>query len=219
MGLLWRKKRKEIKTPSPEEKEPKSMEALIKEYRLEKFVLSYTAQKYHGNIPEHELTSLRKIEEQIINLLPDDFQRSVFRILARHKFDIVDFLKKEDWREDLRTTCRDICHFLYYGVPYPKEPEWEPLPFPGNEFFFWLLKQAKKHKESDDDIANILNAFTHTQEILGCRFSKEERCRIANPLLTVFIGEWRKQTLILIDILYEVEGGESFIRELLGLKK
>ncbi len=49
--------------------------------------------------------------------------------------------------------------------------------------------------------------------------SKEEKERIGNPLITVFAGEWRKQSLVLIDILHEVKGGEAFIQGLLGLKK
>ncbi|MCH7759539.1 hypothetical protein IID20_04245 [Patescibacteria group bacterium] len=202
-------------------KEPqKDMETLIEEYRVETFLLSPLAQKYMGNVPESELKSLRRIEEQIIELLPDKFQRDIFTIFARHGFNIVDFLKKENWQEDLHTTYRNICHFLYWCTTYPRESEFGPLlPFPGNEFFFWLLKQAKKSKDSDDDIGNILNTFIGTSEILGHRLSKEEKERIGNPLITVFAGEWRKQSLVLIDILHEVKGGEAFIQGLLGLKK
>ncbi|MDA2922236.1 hypothetical protein MYX07_03135 [Patescibacteria group bacterium AH-259-L07] len=218
MGFLWWRKNPRPKVLEPVKEPQKDIETLIEKYRLEKFLLNPVAQKYMGNIPESELKYLRRIEEQIIELLPDKFQRDIFTILARHGFDIVDFIEKDDWREDLQKSCRDISHFLYYGAPYPKEPEWEPLPFPGNEFFFWLLKQARSENISDRT-AEIFKTFVEAETILDHSFDQEEKSWIFGRLIVIFAGEWAKQSAVLIDILNESKEGELFVRELLGLKK
>lgn len=75
---------------------------------------------------------LRKLEEEIINLLPDEFQKKVFRIVVKHKeIDLLDFLEK-DWKETLRAGFRDIAFYLD-----PKHRlNFLKLPVKGKDFLF-----------------------------------------------------------------------------------
>ncbi|MFC1629694.1 hypothetical protein ACFL11_00490 [Patescibacteria group bacterium] len=216
---FFRRRRKKLEAEVPAPK--KDLQTLIKEYRGGKALLSIAAQVYMGHVPEHYLERLERIEEKIIEYLPSDFQKGVFRIFVRHEFDITDFIEKENWKEVLQEVCCDICHFLYWGTPYKGKPAWDPLPFPGNEFFFWLLGQAR-FGHGEDSVVNILFATEDAiknREILGHELDKEGvlASGIATRLVVIFLGEYAKQSRVLIDIFWELEGGKSFVRELLGL--
>jgi len=220
LRFLWSGRKKEKPFP-PKEKPKKDLKELIKDYKAEKLLLSFVAKDDRGNIPESELKWLKEIEGQIIELLPGDFQKGVFKILARYRFDFLEFSEQGDWQQSFREISRDICHFLYRGAPYPQEPEWPPLPFSGEKFFFWLLTQAKTGKKSNK-YENISAALVEAKEkeIILCHHMKgEDIARLANRILVVFAGEWAKQTAVLVDIMCELEGGELFVKELLGLEK
>ena len=220
MKWPWKHKPKP-KTQILEEEPPKDLDSLIEDYNFERSHLSWVAYENKGKIPDGYSRRLREIEEQIINLIPDALERAVLRIVARYEFDITDFIKQEDWREEFRKQCLRICHFLYYGSIYPTKPDRPALPFPGNEFFFWLLMQAKLGSQEDrlKNVSVALGKALDKGEILGCPLNSETLDSLSLRLFVVLAGEWAKQSAVLRDILCEVEGGELFIRELLGLEE
>jgi len=216
-GWKWPKRRVvAVKREEPK----KDLQELFNDYDLESRLLSFLGQKYGGNIPKHEYADLEKIEEQIVDVLEDELQKGIFRILARHRFNIVQLLREEDWQESLRHTCKRVCHFLHFGAPYPGEPEWEPLPFPGNEFFLWLLCLARGEPR-EDRIAKIFEQLKEQfekEEIMGHKFEKSEIQTIGGRIIVVFAGEWAKQSKVLVDVLCELgEPGDAWIKELLEL--
>lgn len=164
-----------------------------------------------NRVTEDDKEKLKKIEKEVIDLLPDEFQRKVFEILSENNFNLLEFLKQDDWREPLKSACEDIAYYLNTEHPsnFIKE-----LPFTGKEFLLWMLQQAKLNskKDSYEGIAKAL----HGQIICGHEISNETIEKIFGICLVVFVSEdYGGQFKILIKITRDIEGGEEFIQELL----
>lgn len=197
----------------------RDMGILLKEYQLEMWYLKTIANKNLGKVPEEEYAELKKIEEEIIEQQLDPLQRDVFRIFARRKFNIVDLIP--DWKEDMKKVNKEICHFLQYGSPFPLKSGRQYLPFSGNNFFFWMLEEAKED-EGKKRFENLSLFFKEAKEkgiIFGYKVSEEELQNIAGRLIVVFSGEWVLQSAVLLDILCQVKGGEAFVKEVLDIQE
>ncbi|MFH1207219.1 MAG: hypothetical protein V1668_01280 [Patescibacteria group bacterium] len=216
MGLWpWKKKNK----PEPELEPEKSLPELINEYKTQIGLLSLLNAGKTKPLPDHFYDRFKKIEQQIIAHLPDKFQQEVFQILARHKFDITEFLRDEDWQTSFKIIARKTTHYLHYGAPYPEKPEWPPLPCPGNEFYYWMIQQSKSDDPSKrvENILVALEVMFGKGEILGHSLGKSELGYINMCCLAIIGGEWRKHSAVLIDIYCELDQGDEFLKTLLGL--
>lgn len=195
----------------------KSKEELLNEYWLEKLLISSIASQNLGHVDKIYYKKFNAVEHELIARLPDDFQRAVFHIFARHKFDIVDLMKDDSWKEDVRDTCREICHFLYWGSPYPFEARYFVLPFSGHEFLSWLISKAQIGSEDrQKDIFSAAKTIADEKKILGYEFSENDIQSVFGRLIVIFAGEFAKKTAVLIDIWLEVDGGKSFIENILA---
>jgi hypothetical protein len=200
---------------------PDDMEGLLKRYKMEQALLSYVANEKMGKLDEEDLKRLRVIERKIIGLLPNELDRQVLEIVSRYNFNIEEFLDENDWKSSFEKKWFEICHFMYYGSPFPQIAMlWEPLPFPGNEFIFWLFKKAITG-ESDDLLDNVnveMVKMVKSKKIYGRTFGDQEIQSLGMRVIVIFAGEFNKHANILIDIMREVENGEEVVKEILDIK-
>lgn len=195
----------------------KTKEELLNAYWLEKLVISSIASQNLGKVDKLYYKKFNAIENELIARLPDGFQRAVFQIFARHKFDIVDLMKDDNWKEDMRDTCKEICHFLHWGSPYPFEASYFVLPFSGHEFLVWLISKAQVgSKDRQKDIFSAAKTISEEKKIFGYEFSENDIQSVFGRLIVIFAGEFAGKTAVLIDIWLEVDGGKSFIENILA---
>lgn len=216
--------RRKKKNNSQSIKPKKTWEELKRSYNAERMLLSFELNQNLGNLPEGADKDLKKIEEELIALMPSDFDQSVFQIFARHDFDIID-LYESDWREMLKTFLEKNCHFLYSGTVYSFEDvPWEPLPILGEDLFLHLLKLGQEG-EADNSIDRISSIFEkmnfkkiiEEKKLLGHDISEEEARSLGGRLIAIFMSrECSKQSSAIIDIFCEVEGGEQFVKKILN---
>jgi len=219
MDLLWflkkERKNKEIE-PVFDDLENRSEQELVQKYKIEEWILKDKANKTMGKLLESDYEELEKIENAIIKRIPDEFKKEVFRIFAKYRFNIVELLENDHWKEDMKTTCEDICIFLHYGTPYPQISTANPLPFPGNEYLLWLLSKAGEDpKDRKSSIFDAAKPMFNEKKILGYDFNETELQSIANRLLVIFIGEYSKQTSVMIEIWLTVEGGKEYLERII----
>ncbi len=211
----------------------KSTAELIREYRTAHYFISQYMYAHGGSRPDKSdflMTDLSRIEAEIVEQIPDLFQRSVFRILAHHEFDITDFLKDENghitWQEEIRNTLEQSCNFLFnYGQPagVHESRKFTPLPFSGEEFMLWFLQEVKNSPDSKNPnsivrVLGILNPFLKSGIILGHNLQEESMKGIGDRLLVIFVGEYANRMAVVIDIFCDSNEGEQFIREILNTK-
>lgn len=213
----------------PVEKPPKTYEELKKTHGVAKYMVSLERDKSTGEIDEDNFAMrwLRETEKQIINLQEDEFTKSVLRILSRHRFDITHAIEN-GYEKDFVVACREICHFLQYGSPYPViDSTFGPTPFSGTELFFWLISQAKSDSEDErEGFSCIVDAWRgawDSRVVLGHRLKEEtheEKVELDSLLMRVgliFVGaEHAGQSAVLIDIMCEVDSGEEFVQKILN---
>lgn len=162
-----------------------SLKQLLEEYKAERTILNFL-----GRGEERFDSKLKDVESQLIATL-SGFQQEVFRILAKHGFDISSFLEGGDWTEEIRTVYKDICRFLYYGAPWPTE---RCLPITGEEVFLWLLSQAYAgEKDCLGNISAVVAACIKKGEILGRKFDNQA-IDLAMRIIVVFVGDRRTQS-------------------------
>jgi hypothetical protein len=209
------KKSKSERVPLPK----RDMGILIKDYKIESWLLRNLANRNLGKVPEEAYADLKKIENEIIEQLPDPLQREVFKIFAQHKFDIVDLIP--GWKEEMKKVSKEVCHYLHYGSPFPNVPEWPPLPLPGNVLFLWMLEEAKEEegKKRYYGLSLFFKKAKEDGEIFGFKISEEELQNISGRLIVIFSGQWAKHSAVLLDILCQVEGGEDFVKEILEIQE
>lgn len=202
------------------EEPKKSLAELIDEYNRWRVIISFANAGKTSPLPDDDvfMQELKKIEGQIIDNLPDELQKSVFAILARHKFDITDFLGQKDWRTIFKEVCQEICHFLYCGSPLTESVEWSiALPVSGEEFFFHLLNCARIGEEEP-----CSNLWTAVRKMIEDKKVMEHDfdcwSNIGGRLIVVFAGEFARQSAVLVDILCEIEDGRNLIKEILNLE-
>lgn len=202
----WFKKRKKSKVESQPLKR-EDLNTLIAKLKEETMLLNWLGK---NKVTESELKELRDLEEKIVDLLTDDFQKKVFRILLKHNIGLLEFLEG-DWKEILRQGYKNIADYL--DPEHPLNFVGKKLPVKGRDFLFWLLKQAKPV-----DSANRYKKIAETikkGEICGCKISDERLVeQIASIVGVVLMSkEYSRQFRILMEIMSDLEGGEQFIKE------
>ncbi len=191
-------------------------EDLIEKYKIEEWILKDKANKNSGRLSESDHRELKKIEDEIIRRIPDEFKKNVFRIFGKYKFDIVELLKNNSWEEEIKSVCEEICIFLHYGSPSPLLSNM-PLPLPGNEYLLWLLSKAGEDpKDPKSSIFDAAKVMFLEKKIFGCNFSEMELQSIAGRLIVIFAGEYAKQSSAMIDIWLTVPGGKEFLAKIIN---
>jgi hypothetical protein len=192
-------------TPDHEADE-EDLAALVKEFRELRTLVSLLSSTSLDGVPDGLMQAFKAAEQAVIAALEDPFQREIFAVLAKHGFDILDFLDG-DWIAILGDVLRVIVAFL--GQRYPAGGEWQDYPFSGEELYLWLLERTKG---SSDRVVAIFANLEKTS-ICGFDLGFEARRSLSDRLIVVFAGEYTKRSAAFIDIFCDVEGGEEFIRE------
>lgn len=220
-GIGKEKGKNEIGKYFPENFLPNDLEGLLKIYNLERYLLSSLANQKVGNLTNEDYESLRQVEKRIIQLIPDKTDRQVMEIIVGQNFDIVEFLEGKNWRDIFKQKWLKISHYLYYGTPYPMKPKlWEPLPFSGNEFIFWLLKKAiNGNLDAIQNISVAMASFFESREIYGHVLKEDEIQNVGMRVMVIFCGEFARHTRILIEIMIKIENGEEIVRKILNIRE
>jgi len=202
----FRKKENPKKEIPPPKKE--DFDTLIEELDDAQSIINLIGPNGDKILLAMEKAKVKELQEKIINLLPDEFQKKIFRIIARHdNVDLVGFLK-QDWKENLRTGFENIAFYLD-----PKHPlNFLKLPVKGKDFLLWMLQQAKSDN-SKDGFANIMNAILK-RDICGIRVSRKRIKDKVFPIVlcVLWSRDYHLQFQILMEIMRDIEGGEEFIK-------
>ena len=100
------------------------------------------------------------------------------------------------------------------------EQSWK-LPVPGNQFLFWLLQQGKEGENPYQSIRESFRKAYDAKTFLGTRFEPPddmEDIGMSRVGMILFSGDYSTQTKILLAIIREVEGGEDFVKDILGIE-
>lgn len=152
-----------------------------------------------------EKARARELEEKIVGLLADDFQKKVFRILMKYEFDLLKLLE-QDWKEVLSAVYGGIAKFLTDMLG-------KKLPVSGKDFLFWMLEKAKQG-DFENRYQNIGEAILKG-EVCDSLIPDEETIQHILMLATCIFtsDEYRRQFEVFMEIMCDLEGGEQFIRE------
>ena len=213
----FRKQDKAKEEASPRKKE--DLETLIADLKQSQAVLNIIGSKGDKLLFSTEKARLKELEEKIISLLPDEFQKKVFRILVKHNVNLLEFVgENKNWKETLRAGFNDIAFYL--DPKHPLNIVGKKLPVAGKDFLFWMLQQAKAENKE--------NRYLHIGEaikkgnICGYQVSLDEKVQSGEKLIDQIVliagivmmsGEYNLQFRVLMEIMCDTEGGEEFIRE------
>jgi hypothetical protein len=217
MGLLFGRfgKKKEPKKEVQKEEIPqpkKDPSTLIRELDDTQRILDMLGSSGDKLLVAMEKSKAEELRTEIIDMLSDEFQKKVLKILIKHKFDLLDFVGKDkDWKEEFRAGFKDIAFYL--DPKHPLNFVKDKLPIPGKDLLFWMLQQAKNGK-SENGYVNIGKALL-AGEICGHRVNDRELIQSIFLLMNCvfFSKEYGFQFVVLMDIMREIEEGEEFIRE------
>lgn len=207
MSLFDRLRRKGSRQGPEREPEEKDLATLTEELRGAQVLASFARR---GSDAEVFLEKeLREAEQKVIAALDDPLQQRIFTILAKHKFNLLEFLDR-DWVEVLRDAFQRVTEFL--GKPYVEEGKCRDYPFSGQELYLWLLQRAKESPNSEERLGSIF-APLGGDNICGVTLTSKARQSLVWWMMVVFIGEFVKQSAVFLDIICDVPGGEEFIKE------
>jgi hypothetical protein len=222
LSWLWKKKEEKEKTPKINdlfEYSKKSTEDLIQLYRSEKYLIERLENRNMGLPLENGYyKETAKMENELIGRISDEFEKKVLRIAVGFRFNLLEYMDKK-WEKEISEGCLYMCHYLRFGNRYPNASQaYNPLPFPGHEFFIWLLSHTgdDKNNHMEEAIRCAATEFRQNR-IIGKEFP-EEKIRNENlpplmesvgmRLLTLMSPEFSRELKIIIEI-WKMEGGEG----------
>ncbi len=211
--MFWfgrkKKDKPDVKSVIPELKK-KDLSTLIKELKSSQWILGWVPYEDRDEF-KFLADEIKELEQQIIETLPDKFQKEVFKILAKEGFNFLEFLKEDDWLEPLRSIFKTISFWL--GREHIVQgKQWE-APFSGKELCFWLLQETKK-EVSNKYVESFVETFKKSLKdglICGHQLNKEEVKAIHSSVIVLFSKEFAKQFRALVEIIH-LQGGEEFIK-------
>lgn len=230
LSWLWKKKKEKEKTVKIDDLfdySKKKTEELIQLYRSEKYLLERLANRNMGWPLEDDFyKEARKMENEIIIRIPDEFERNVLRAIAGLNFDLTEYMDKK-WDKEIREACLRVCHYLKFGNRYPDvSSAFNPLPFPGHEFFGWILSNTSDDRNDRfSQVGKRASEEFRQNRIMGKEYP-EERIKsenlpplmdsVGNRIIMLMSPEFAREVRIIVEIWQmKDERGKEYIKNIL----